>query len=138
MAGLPATYTFTAADAGSHEFTGAILETAGSQTITAADSANDTVTGTSPRFTVNAADGQPVGGHHAAVGDGDGRRGLHHSAGGQGRGRIRQRDHQRQHAHGDGGARQHRDGRLQGSTLTVTLPTAWGRSAACRTTRPRP
>ena len=55
VAGLPATYTFTAADAGSHEFTGVILVTAGSQTITATDSANHTVTGTSPAVTVNAA-----------------------------------------------------------------------------------
>ena len=49
VAGLPATYTFTAADAGSNEFTGVRLETAGSQTITATDSANHTVTGTRPR-----------------------------------------------------------------------------------------
>ena len=55
VAGLPANYTFTAADAGSHEFTGVILETAGSQTITATDSANETIAGTSPVVTVNAA-----------------------------------------------------------------------------------
>ena len=55
VAGLPATYTFTADDAGSHEFTGVILETAGSQTITATDSANHTVAGTSPAVTVVAA-----------------------------------------------------------------------------------
>ena len=38
QAGLPASYTFTAADAGVHTFT-ATLKTAGSQTITASDSA---------------------------------------------------------------------------------------------------
>ena len=47
-AGLPATYTFTAADAGSHTFDGVVLATAGSQTITATDSATSTLTGTSP------------------------------------------------------------------------------------------
>ena len=55
MAGLPPTYTFTAADAGSHEFTGVVLETAGNQTITATDTANHTVAGTSPAVTVSAA-----------------------------------------------------------------------------------
>ncbi len=44
---LPANYTFTAADAGSHTFTnGATLKTAGSQTITATDTATPSVTGT--------------------------------------------------------------------------------------------
>ena len=44
-AGLPASYTFTAADAGSHTFTNVVLETAGSQTITATDSVTSTITG---------------------------------------------------------------------------------------------
>jgi hypothetical protein len=37
IANLPATYTFTPGDAGSHTFTGLILKTAGEQTITATD-----------------------------------------------------------------------------------------------------
>ena len=36
-AGVPASHTFTAADAGSYTFTGVELETAGTQTITATD-----------------------------------------------------------------------------------------------------
>ncbi len=44
-AGLPASYTFVAGDAGTHTFTNVILETAGSQTITASDSVTSTVTG---------------------------------------------------------------------------------------------
>ena len=43
--GLPMSYTFTAADAGSHTFTGVILKTAGNQTITATDSVNTAITG---------------------------------------------------------------------------------------------
>jgi dUTPase len=43
--GLPMSYTFTAADAGSHTFTGVILKTAGNQTITATDFVNTTITG---------------------------------------------------------------------------------------------
>ena len=45
VSGLPASYTFTAADAGSHTFAGVVLETAGSQTITATDSVTSTITG---------------------------------------------------------------------------------------------
>ena len=45
MTGLPSSYTFTAADAGSHTFTDVILETAGSQTITATDSVRSTIAG---------------------------------------------------------------------------------------------
>jgi hypothetical protein len=44
QAGLPANYTFTAADDGSHTFT-ITLKTAGSQSITATDTARPTVTG---------------------------------------------------------------------------------------------
>jgi hypothetical protein len=43
--GLPASYTFIAGDAGSHTFTNVVLETAGSQTIEATDSANSNVSG---------------------------------------------------------------------------------------------
>jgi hypothetical protein len=43
--GLPASYTFTAGDAGSHTFSNVVLETAGTQTIAAADSANRSVVG---------------------------------------------------------------------------------------------
>ena len=49
LAGLPSSYTFTAADAGSHTFTGVILKTAGSQTITATDSVNSIITGNAVR-----------------------------------------------------------------------------------------
>ena len=54
IAGLPATYAFTAADAGSHTFTNVVLATVGSQTITATDSVTTTITGTSPAVTVSA------------------------------------------------------------------------------------
>ena len=50
--GLPATYAFTALEAGSHTFTNVALATAGSQTITATDSATSTLTGTSPEVEV--------------------------------------------------------------------------------------
>jgi hypothetical protein len=40
QATLPAGYTFTALDSGTHTFTGVILRTAGSQTVTVADTAN--------------------------------------------------------------------------------------------------
>ena len=43
---LPANYTFTAADAGVHTFTGVALKTAGSQTVTATDTATATIAGT--------------------------------------------------------------------------------------------
>jgi hypothetical protein len=49
---LPATYTFTAADKGSHTFT-VTLETAGSQSITATDGANSGVTGAESGIRVN-------------------------------------------------------------------------------------
>jgi hypothetical protein len=51
---LPSNYTFTAADAGVHTFTGVILKTAGSQSITANDTVTSTITG-SASVTVNAA-----------------------------------------------------------------------------------
>src|SRR5439155_6505061 len=45
---LPANYTFTAGDSGSHTFTnGATLKTAGSQTITATDTTNVSISGSS-------------------------------------------------------------------------------------------
>ncbi len=44
-AGLPANYTFTAADAGVHTFTGLVLKTAGSDSVTAADTATSTING---------------------------------------------------------------------------------------------
>ncbi len=44
-AGLPTSYTFTASDSGTHAFTNVMLETAGNQTITATDSANNSVVG---------------------------------------------------------------------------------------------
>jgi hypothetical protein len=54
LAGSPANYTFVGADNGSHTFN-VTLKTAGSQTVTASDTVNSTVTGTSNRITVNAA-----------------------------------------------------------------------------------
>ena len=47
VAGLPANYTFTAADNGVHTFTGLglILKTAGSQTVTATDTVTSSITG---------------------------------------------------------------------------------------------
>jgi hypothetical protein len=42
---LPANYAFTAADAGVHAFTGVILKTAGSQTVTATDTLTSSITG---------------------------------------------------------------------------------------------
>ena len=52
---LPANYTFTAADAGTHTFTGGVtLKTAGSRTVTATDIADSGISG-SQTVTVNAA-----------------------------------------------------------------------------------
>ena len=42
---VPPDYTFTAADAGVHTFTGATLVTAGNQTITATDTSTSATTG---------------------------------------------------------------------------------------------
>jgi hypothetical protein len=54
QAGLPANYTFTAADAGVHTFS-ATLKTAGAQSITATDTVNQSVTGTQSGITVSPA-----------------------------------------------------------------------------------
>ena len=54
-AGLPASHLFAVADNGSTNCTGVALKTAGTQTITAADSANQTIAGTSPVNVVPAA-----------------------------------------------------------------------------------
>ena len=54
QAGLPASYTFTAADAGSHTFS-ATLKTAGTQSITVKDLASPTVTGSQTGISVSAA-----------------------------------------------------------------------------------
>jgi hypothetical protein len=51
---LPANYTFTAADAGAHTFS-ATLKTAGTQSITAADTVTPVLTGTEAGILVNAA-----------------------------------------------------------------------------------
>ncbi|MDB5391778.1 MAG: hypothetical protein JWM11_7424, partial [Planctomycetaceae bacterium] len=53
QAGLPASYTFTAADAGSHTFT-ATLKTAGTQSITVKDAAVSTVVGSQTGISVAA------------------------------------------------------------------------------------
>ena len=55
IVGLPASYTFTAADVGSHTFNGVMLETVGNQTITATDSVNSSITGTSTKVNVKPA-----------------------------------------------------------------------------------
>jgi N-acetylneuraminic acid mutarotase len=52
-AGLPASYTFVAADKGAHSFT-VLLASAGTQTITAADQVNNTLTATTSPITVKA------------------------------------------------------------------------------------
>jgi hypothetical protein len=54
QAGLPASYTFTAADAGVHSFS-ATLKTAGSQTLTVKDAANATILGSQTGIAVSAA-----------------------------------------------------------------------------------
>src|SRR5207245_206227 len=51
---LPANYTFVAADAGQHTFS-ATLKTAGSQSLTATDTATNTITGSQAGITVNPA-----------------------------------------------------------------------------------
>ena len=53
QAGLPADYTFTAADAGVHTFT-VTLRTAGTQTVTATDTVNANATGNTSGITVTA------------------------------------------------------------------------------------
>ena len=58
VTGLPSSYTFTAADAGSHTFADVVLETAGNQTITATDSVTSTITGTATVDVVPAAASQ--------------------------------------------------------------------------------
>lgn len=49
---LPADYTFTAADAGSHTFTATLINT-GNKSITATDTANSAITGKQSNITVN-------------------------------------------------------------------------------------
>jgi len=62
QAGLPADYAFKAADAGTHTFTGGVvLQTTGVQTVSAADIADQTVTG-SRTVTVVAGGGDAPGG----------------------------------------------------------------------------
>ncbi len=56
ITGLPPSYNFSAADQGSHTFTGVVLETVGEQTITAADSVVSAITGST---TVNVLAGLP-------------------------------------------------------------------------------
>ena len=53
-AGLPANYTFTSADAGTHAFS-VTLKTAGSQSITATDTLSSSLTGTAAGIVVNPA-----------------------------------------------------------------------------------
>jgi hypothetical protein len=55
QANLPADYTFTAADAGLHAFAGVILKTAGTQSVTAADTANNAIKGSQIGVVVTAA-----------------------------------------------------------------------------------
>jgi hypothetical protein len=53
---LPADYTFTATDAGAHTFSsGVTLKTAGSQTVTATDTATSSITGSQSGIAVSAA-----------------------------------------------------------------------------------
>jgi hypothetical protein len=55
QAALPADYTFTATDAGFHQFSGVALKTAGAQSITATDTATSTITGKLSGITVSPA-----------------------------------------------------------------------------------
>jgi FKBP-type peptidyl-prolyl cis-trans isomerase 2 len=55
QAALPANYTFTATDAGEHTFTGVVLKTAGTQRITATDTATHSITGSQTGIAVSAA-----------------------------------------------------------------------------------
>ena len=55
QADLPADYTFTAADAGTHVFTGVILKTAGTQSVTATDTKTATIKGSQIGIVVNPA-----------------------------------------------------------------------------------
>ena len=57
-AGLPANYTFTGGDAGTHVFS-VTLKTAGTQSITATDTVTGTITGTQSGITVNAGRRRP-------------------------------------------------------------------------------
>jgi hypothetical protein len=68
QAALPADYTFTSADAGVHTFS-VTLKTAGSQSLTATDTANASITGTQTGIAVNpaAATTLIVGGFPAAA-----------------------------------------------------------------------
>src|SRR5207253_5364868 len=51
-AGLPANFTFTGADAGTHIFSGIALKSAGSRTVTATDTVLGAITGTSAAVSV--------------------------------------------------------------------------------------
>jgi hypothetical protein len=53
---LPADYAFTAKDKGKHTFSGVVLETPGTQTLTAADTASGTIKGTKKVKVTAAAD----------------------------------------------------------------------------------
>ena len=55
---LPANYTFTGGDAGTHVFS-VTLKTAGTQSITATDTVTGTITGTQSGITVNPAGAPP-------------------------------------------------------------------------------
>lgn len=55
LAVLPSDYTFTASDYGAHTFSATTLNTAGSQTIGAADTANSAINGMSGPITINSA-----------------------------------------------------------------------------------
>ena len=52
---LPADYTFTAGDNGTHTFSGVAWATAGSQTVTATDTTTNSVNGTSGTITLSPA-----------------------------------------------------------------------------------
>ncbi len=60
QAGLPASYTFTAANAGTHTFT-VTFKTAGDQAITATDEANSAIVGTEENILVQSAGVKSLG-----------------------------------------------------------------------------
>ena len=96
QAGLPASYTFTAADAGVHTFT-ATLKTAGTQSITVKDAASPTVVGSQTGIAVTGV-GHGRLARRLRLPRDHGRRGAHLHRHGQGR--LRQPVH-RLHRHGD-------------------------------------
>ncbi len=130
LAGLPANYTFTPTDAGSHTFSGLTLKTAGSQTITAADTSSSAASGTA---TVSVAAG--VANHLVFLPIADGRSGGRRGqSAGQGRigRRFQQRVDRRQYRPGDAEPGHQFDRRRVERQKTRPCRAESPRSAICR------